>query len=62
MTTPPDCDRPTTARLLTLSATLCALLQIASACAFSSRVQTPRSSGEQILATTAIDRALAQVQ
>jgi hypothetical protein len=49
-------------QLLALFAALCALLHIASGCAFSRRVQTPRSSWEQILATTAIDRALEQVE
>ncbi len=43
-------------------AALCALLHVASGCAFSTRVQTPRSSWEQILATTAIDRALKQLE
>jgi hypothetical protein len=62
MTTRFDCNRSAASRLLVLSATLCALLHVASGCAFSSRVQTPRSSWEQILATTAIDRALAQLE
>jgi hypothetical protein len=62
MTTRSDCSRPAASRLLVLSATLCALLHVASGCAFSARVQTPRSSWEQILATTAIDRALKQVE
>ena len=57
-----DFNRSTAWRFLVLSATLCALLHVASSCAFSSRVQTPRSSWEQILATTAIDRALQQVE
>ena len=55
-------DRSPVARDLMVFATLCALLQIASGCAFSSHVQTPRSSWEQILATTAIDRALEQLE
>ena len=55
-------NRSATSRLLVLSAALCALLHVASGCAFSTRVQTPRSSWEQILATTAIDRALAQLE
>ena len=62
MATRSDYVRPTALRLLALSATLCALLHVASGCAFSSRVQTPRSSWEQILATTAIDRALKQIE
>ena len=62
MTTRSDFNRSAASRLLVLSATLCALLHVASGCAFSSRVQTPRSSWEQILATTAIDRALKQVE
>ena len=62
MTTRSDFDRPAASRLLVLSATLCALLHIAGGCAFSSRVETPRSSWEQILATTAIDRALKQLE
>ncbi|MFV1978156.1 MAG: hypothetical protein ACC649_02275 [Myxococcota bacterium] len=62
MTTRSDCNRPATWRLLVLSATLCVLLHVASGCAFSTRVQTPRSSWEQILATTAIDRALKQLE
>ena len=61
MTSRSDFDRSTASRLLALAAALCALLQVASGCAFSSRVQTPRSSWEQILATTAIDRALEHV-
>jgi len=55
-------NRPPASRDLVIFATLCALLQLASGCAFSSRVQTPRSSWEQILATTAIDRALEQLE
>ena len=62
MITRSDFNRSTTLRFLVLSAALCALLHVASGCAFSSRVQTPRSSWEQILATTAIDRALEQVE
>ena len=62
MTTRSDFNRSAASRLLVLSAALCALLHVASGCAFSSRVQTPRSSWEQILATTAIDRALEQVK
>jgi hypothetical protein len=62
MTTRSDSNWSAASRLLILSATLCALLHVASGCAFSSRVQTPRSSWEQILATTAIDRALKQVE
>jgi hypothetical protein len=62
MTTRPDCNRPAVWRLLVLCAALCALLHIASGCAFSTRVQTPRSSWEQILATTAINRALMQLE
>jgi hypothetical protein len=50
------------ARSLALGVALCALLQLASGCAFSSRVETPRSSWEQILSTTAIDRALGQLE
>jgi hypothetical protein len=61
-TTRSDFNRSDTTRLLVLSATLCALLHVTSGCAFSSRVQTPRSSWEQILATTAIDRALKQLE
>jgi len=57
-----DFKRPAASRLLVISAALCALLHIASGCAFSNRVQTPRSSWEQILATTAIDRALKQLE
>jgi hypothetical protein len=57
-----DFNRSAASRLLVLCATLCALLHVASGCAFSSRVETPRSSWEQILATTAIDRALKQVE
>ena len=55
-------NRPSASRRLVLFAALGALLQIASGCAFSHRVQTPRSSWEQILATTAIDRALEQLE
>jgi hypothetical protein len=62
MTTRSDFNRSAAWRLLVLSATLCALLHVASGCAFSSRVQTPRSGWEQILATTAIDRALNQLE
>jgi hypothetical protein len=62
MITGSDFNRLTALRPLILFATLCALLQIASGCAFRNRVQTPRSSWEQILATTAIDRALTQVE
>jgi hypothetical protein len=62
MSTRSGFNRSAASRLLVLSATLCALLHVASGCAFSSRVQTPRSSWEQILATTAIDRALQQVE
>jgi hypothetical protein len=62
MTTRSEFNRSAASRLLVLSATLCALLHVASGCAFSARVQTPRTSWEQILATTAIDRALAQVE
>lgn len=57
-----DFNRLSASRLMVRFAMLCALLQIASGCAFSSRVQTPRSSWEQILATTAIDRALEQLE
>jgi hypothetical protein len=45
-----------------LFAALCSLLHGASGCAFHNQVQTPRSSWEQILATTAIDRALEQLE
>ncbi len=62
MTTCFDFNRPSASRLLVLFATLCALLHIASGRAFSTRVETPRSSWEQLLATTAIDRALKQVE
>jgi hypothetical protein len=62
MTTRSDCNRSAASRLLVLSATLCALLHVTSGCAFSTRVQTPRSSWEQLLATTAIDRALEQLE
>jgi hypothetical protein len=62
MTTRNDFTRSAASRFLVLSATLCALLHVASGCAFSTRVQTPRSSWEQILATTAIDRALMQLE
>ena len=62
MTTHSDYNRSTALRFLALSATLCALLHVASGCAFSSRVQMPRSSWEQILALTAIDRALKQME
>jgi hypothetical protein len=62
MTTRSDCNRSAAWRLLVLSATLCVLLYVTSGCAFSTRVQTPRSSWEQILATTAIDRALKQLE
>jgi hypothetical protein len=62
MTTRHDCNRSAAWRLLVFSATLCALLHLASGCAFSTRVETPRSSWEQILATTAIDRALEQLE
>lgn len=62
MTTDSVLNRSAASRLLVLCATLCALLHVASGCAFSTRVQTPRSSWEQILATTAIDRALKQVE
>jgi hypothetical protein len=62
MNTRSDFNRSAAWRLLVLSATLCALLHVASGCAFSSRVQTPRSGWEQILATTAIDRALNQLE
>ncbi len=62
MATRSDHVRSTALRFLVLPATLCALLHVASGCAFSTRVQTPRSSWEQILATTAIDRALKQVE
>jgi len=62
MTTQFDFNWSAASRLLALCATLCALLHVASGCAFSTRVQTPRSSWEQILATTAIDRALKQVE
>jgi len=57
-----DFNRSIALRLLVLFATLCVLLPIASGCAFSNRVQTPRSSWEQIRATTTIDRALEQVE
>jgi hypothetical protein len=57
-----DCNRSAVSRLLVLCAALCVLLHIASGCAFSTRVQTPRSSWEQLLATTAIDRALMQLE
>jgi hypothetical protein len=62
MTTCSDINRPGALRFLVLSAALCALLHVASGCAFSTRVETPRSSWEQLLATTAIDRALKQVE
>jgi hypothetical protein len=62
MTTRFDFNRSAASRLLVLCATLCALLHVASGCAFSTRVQTPRSSWDQILATTAIDRALMQLE
>jgi hypothetical protein len=62
MNTRSDFNRSAASQLLVPSATLCALLHVASGCAFSSRVQTPRSGWEQILATTAIDRALEQVE
>ena len=62
MNTRSDFNLSAASRLLVLCATLCALLHVASGCAFSSRVKTPRSSWEQILATTAIDRALEQVE
>ena len=55
-------NRPSASGYLAVVATLLGLLQIASGCAFSSRVETPRSSWEQILATTAIDRALEQLE
>jgi len=55
-------NRPPASRYLVVFATLCALLQVAGGCAFSNRVQTPRSSWEQILATTAIDRALERLE
>jgi hypothetical protein len=61
MITRPGFSRSATLRFLVTIAVLCVLLHVASGCAFSTRVETPRSSWEQILATTAIDRALAQV-
>jgi hypothetical protein len=48
-------------RHLILGCALFALLHLASGCAFSTRVETPRSSWEQILATESIDRALAKL-
>jgi len=54
-------DRAAFSRFLKLSCAIFALLHLASGCAFSTRVQTPRSSWEQILATEAIDRALAKL-
>ena len=62
MITRSDFNRSTASRRLVLFAALCALLHVASGCAFSTRVETPRSSWEQLLATTAIDRALEQVE
>jgi hypothetical protein len=62
MPTRPDFDRDAASRSLVFVAALCAALPIASGCAFSSRVETPRSSWDQILATTAIDRALDQLE
>jgi len=62
MSTRSDCNRSAVWRLLVLCAALCALIHVASGCAFSTRVQTPRSSWEQLLATTAIDRALMQLE
>jgi hypothetical protein len=62
MITCSDFNRSTASRRLVLFAPLCALLHVASGCAFNTRVETPRSSWEQILATTAIDRALKQVE
>jgi len=62
MAAPTDCDRPGTSRRSVFLAAIGALLLIAGGCAFSARVQTPRSSWEQILATTAIDRALKQLE
>jgi len=57
----PDSNRSAASRFLVFAAALCALLHVASGCAFSTRVQTPRTSWQQILATTAIDRALKQL-
>lgn len=62
MTTRFDRKRSAVWGPLVLCAALCALLHVASGCAFSTRVQTPRSSWEQLLATTAIDRALMQLE
>jgi hypothetical protein len=44
-----DCNRSAVSRLLVLCAALCVLLHIASGCAFSTRVQTPRSSDDLYL-------------
>jgi hypothetical protein len=63
--TMPDQHRPIRVCRLQSVAFLCAigwLLQAVSGCAFSSRVQTPRTSWEQILATEAIDRSLNQLE
>jgi len=54
-------DRAAISRFFMLGCALFALVHLTSGCAFSSRVQTPRSSWEQILATVAIDRALAKL-
>ncbi len=62
MTARPDFKRSSLSRLLVVCGALCVLLHVASGCAFSHRVETPRSSWEQILATTAIDRALKLVE
>jgi hypothetical protein len=62
MTTLSNFNRSAASRLLVLSVTLCALLHLATGCAFSNRVQTPRTSWEQLLATTAINRALKQLE
>ena len=62
MTTRSTFNGSSASRIVVLSCAMAALLHIASGCAFSTRVQTPRSSWEQILATTAIDRALMQLE
>jgi hypothetical protein len=54
-------DRTAFLRILLHGCALFALLHLASGCAYSTRVTTPRSSWEQILATEAIDRALAKL-
>jgi hypothetical protein len=54
-------NRAAISQFFLLGCALIALLHLASGCAFTSRVETPRSSWEQILATEAIDRALAKL-